>query len=201
MAYYRGDYYRGGRPRGDYYMGRAQRGDPFWGAIVRGITSIGRSFLGIPSAAAAGTAVATAAAPATSAVLRRLPAAVASRLPSGSIPGMIRAVPGVVSGAIRRAPRGVRNIAALLASGAVIEVGGRLVDAVTGQPIGGARRRMNPANVKALRRSIRRVVGFGKLCQQARSSVGKAATQLQYGHRRRSSGGATRAMATASSKR
>ena len=47
MAYYRGDYYRGGR--GDYYRGSG-RGDPFWGLlaplIVSGVKAIAGKFGG-----------------------------------------------------------------------------------------------------------------------------------------------------------
>lgn len=38
------------------------------------------------------------------------------------------------------------------------------------------RRRMNPANAKALRRALRRVSGFAKLAQRTKRDIGRAAT-------------------------
>ncbi len=48
-------------------------------------------------------------------------------------------------------------------------------------------RRMNVANPRALRRSLRRVCGFGKLAARTRTSIGRAATAVGAG-RGRSSG-------------
>lgn len=199
MAYYRGDYYRSrGRMGGDYYMGAVRRGDPFWGLIGRAITAVGRFALGIPAKGTAQAAGAATAGAATGAAVSGLPA-VLKRLP---LPSRQVAVPAAaVAGAVvGRVGRFAQRAAALVAAGLAYEVGGRIFDAVTGREIKPHGRRMNPANVKALRRSIRRVVGFGKLCAQARSSVGKAATQLQYGRRHRG-GSSSRAIATASSRR
>lgn len=44
-------------------------------------------------------------------------------------------------------------------------------------------RRMNPANPRALRRSLRRVVGFAKLAARARKSVAHAAVAVGVRHR------------------
>lgn len=40
------------------------------------------------------------------------------------------------------------------------------------------RRRMNVANPLALRRSLRRVAGFGKLCQRSKTDIGRAARSV-----------------------
>ena len=45
-------------------------------------------------------------------------------------------------------------------------------------------RRMNPGNARALRRSLRRVVGFAKLAARARKSVAHAAAAVGVHHRR-----------------
>lgn len=47
------------------------------------------------------------------------------------------------------------------------------------------RRRMNVANPKALRRSLRRVAGFGKLAARARRDIGRAATAVGVSRGRR----------------
>lgn len=183
MAYYRGDYYRGGRMVGDYYRGRGA-GDPFWGALLRGITSVGRAVLGFPvaaptaaSAAAGAGATAGAAATAGRIAATALPAVLAARPAPTSI------IPAGIATAARRVARS--PTAQMIAAGTVVEMGGRLYDQVTGEPLRRKYRRINPANPKALRRSIKRVVAFGRLCASARTAVGKAATQLQYGGRRR----------------
>lgn len=179
MAYYRGDYYLGGRARGDYYRGKGQ-GDPFWGALGSILGNIGRSIIGLPArtaAAGAATGVAGASAGAvTRAATSAIPAAARASLPAAAI-GAGTAIATRV-GRVARGPVGQ-----MVAAGTIVEMGGRLFDSATGQEIR-RRRRMNPANSKALRRSIRRVVGFARLASRSKRSVAKAATALQCFPRR-----------------
>lgn len=136
-------------------------GDPFLGLaarfLTRGAVSIGRR---VGSAVRRGRG-AVAARP-TVPMLPTAPPPL--RLPAGPS-GMLTRVRGVAGLAIPMAARAARTGAALVASGAAIEIGGRLVDRVTGRPIR-IRRRMNPTNVRALRRALSRVQGFGKLVRR-----------------------------------
>jgi hypothetical protein len=164
MAYYRGDYYVGrGAMRGDYY-----RGDPFWGALWTGLKTVGGALLGTLKTGAAAqqqqaqiagglSGVQSASAPMS---LQRLPPA-----------GMLEPPPGVTVdrfGAMRR-----QTLQPMQAMPSHLAGGQR-------------RRRMNPANAKALRRSIRRVVGFGRLAMRSRRAVSKAATAIGCNTGRRS---------------
>ncbi len=162
MAYYRGDYYRG-HGRGDYYRGR--RGDPFWGALWTGIKAVGGALLGARPAATA-PIVQAAPSPAQTAL-----ATMSQGLAPGA--GLIHRAPSMptsmIPGSLRDAARSMRTPV-------------ERVDPLTG--MGMRRRRMNPANPRALRRSIRRVVGFGRLAMRSRRAIGKAATALQCGPRR-----------------
>lgn len=158
MAYYRGDYYRG-HGRGDYYRGHG-RGDPFWGALWTGIKTVGGALLGIRPAAPAVTPplVAPGPSPAQTAL-----ASMASGLQAGMMirrPTMPTQMPMIRSGV-----ETVNRMLVERPDGSVVAVGRR-------------RRRMNPANPQALRRSIRRVVGFGRLAMRSKKAIGKAATAM-----------------------
>lgn len=155
MAYYRGDYYRG-KGRGDYYRG-GRRGDPgFWSTIGRGLGVVGAAI----------------AAPWTGGASL------------GVIPGLLGTGAPGAGGAMNftRVPKIEQiTLQKQLPPGA----SGPFKPDVELMP--GARRRyrrMNPANVKALRRSIRRLSGFGRLVKSARGAVAKAATSMQV-HRHR----------------
>lgn len=176
MAYYRGDYYPGRRARGDYYRGHG-RGDPFWGAVWRGIQTVGKIALGIPLGG--GAAPTGAAGSIIGATPPTFPSSQLTIMQPPAFPMPRMRMPPALPA--ERPPAG-RDIQ-LLPNGEVL--------------VRRKRRTMNAGNVKALRRSIRRVVSFGKLCANARSAVGKAATQLQYGGRRR---GASRGTAIASAR-
>lgn len=190
MAYYRGDYYRGRPMRGDYYRGRSA-GDPFWGAILRAATTVGKMVMGIGGRAVPAVEAATAGA--SGSVIR----ATAGKA--------IATIPKIARGAIAtvgKAPQIVKGAAGAVAAGGLMAIGGKLVDMATGEVVGNAphRRRINPANVKALRRSLSRVSQFGRLCHRARASVNAAAACMHSPPRRRS-GGTAIARASASSRR
>ncbi len=160
MAYYRGDYYRG-KGRGDYYRGR--RGDPgFWSTLGRIGSSVFTAFTGIPLGGLAGGAT---------------PTTVAT---PPFTPG---------SSAFTRVPRVEQITMQRIPAEAPAQLPSRRVpgsqDVIYGQEMSVFRKRrhMNPGNVKALRRSLRRVSSFGRLCKSARKAIGQAATAVQV-HRR-----------------
>lgn len=167
MGYYRGDYYMGVRNsgfRGDYYRGRA--GDPFWGALWTGIKTVGSALLGVRPAAAQtppllpqGQTGAAGAASGLSGVANALQA------------GLMR-VPNIQPITKTRQPRPSELPPPMT-----------MVPSHLTNGFYRKRRRMNPANPRALRRSIRRVIGFGRLAMGARRSVAKAATALQINRR------------------
>lgn len=155
MAYYRGDYYRG-KGRGDYYRG-GRRGDPgFWSTIGRGLGVVGAAI----------------AAPWTGgASLSVIPGLLGTGGPATSTAMNFTRVPKIDQITLQKQ----------LPPGA----SGPFKPDVELMP-GAVRRRyrrMNPANVKALRRSIRRLSSFGRLVKSARGAIGKAATSMQV-HRR-----------------
>lgn len=165
MAYYRGDYYVGmrGRIAGDYYRGRA--GDPFWGALWTGIKTVGSALLGVRPAAAT-----------------------PPLLPGGQV-GAASASTGL-SGVASALQAGLMRVPAIqpitktrVPSPAELPPPMPMMPSHLTGVYGRKRRRMNPANAKALRRSIRRVIGFGRLAMGARRSVSKAATALQCNRR------------------
>lgn len=155
MAYYRGDYYRGPR-RGDFYRGRMQRGDPFWGALWSGIKTVGGALLG--------AAIKPSSAGGVSGVIQ---AGQSQPANMGAIGFMQTPQIGAGTWPMRQAPPPMTP----MPSSPRMEV-------IDGQIVR-RKRRMNPANSKALNRSIRRVVGFGRLASRSRRAVGKAATALQ----------------------
>lgn len=167
MAYYRGDYYLPARYyRGDYYRGRG-RGDPFWGALWTGIKAVGGALLGVRPAAAT--------TPPTVPISQTSIAGA-----SGGLSGVSQALQ---AGSLQQAMTAeAERLRAKYKFGRFGEYQGPVEQPalMPSHLVGGRRRRrMNPANVRALRRSIRRVVGFGRLARSARSSVSKAATAMQ----------------------
>jgi hypothetical protein len=141
MAYYRGDYYRGGR--GDYYR---SRGD-FLSAL-KGIGGV---------------------------VGNLLPQ---SWTPQGARKaglGLAGAALGAIGGL--KAPAAAASVMRAFAPAAapaagVIDVGGVPMEVI------GRRRRINPANARALGRALSRVSAFGRLAQRARKSISKASTAV-----------------------
>ena len=183
MAYYQGDYYQG-----DYYQG-----DPFLGVGALA----GLAFKGIKkifSRPKTSTALAT--------------------IRSGSLsPGIRGAIGGIAGGllpipsfALDRRPGTVPSRGPIRTRIERILPGGRTgreaqaclagyhfnKQVSTGRQTMGMEagtfcvrnRRMNVANPRALRRSLRRVCGFGKLAARTRTSIGRAATAVGAGRGR-----------------
>lgn len=167
MAYYRGDYYRG-----DYYRGRAA-GDPFWGALWTGIKTVGGALLGT------------------------LKTGAATQQQQAMISGGLSGVQGAAAPSYamyQRAPAMLEAMGPAPAGMGAMDAARRMSQAIGGQrtmlrptttmvqradgSFAVRRRRMNPANPRALRRSIRRVVGFGRLAMRSRKAVSKAATAI-----------------------
>lgn len=181
--YYMGDYYRG-----DYY-----RGDPFWGGLWSVIKGVGKVALGIggrgTSAAATTSGGFSAAAieryrqnigggtAAAGAALARLaPSAAAAYVGSA----LARPRMNLDNGNYDRGPirRGIERILPGGRSGYECKPGmyaQRKNWEYTGKCL---YRRMNPANPRALRRSLRRAAGFGKLAARARRDVRRAASAI-----------------------
>jgi len=180
MSYYQGDYYQG-----DYYQG-----DPFLGALFgMGVTWLGKKLLGRGAKAAGTTAIA------------RVGASAATGLVTGTAAGL--AAPPLMAGlgsAIRTVGQSVfsRGVPANLTPGQPMfrtTVCGTAPEGCCpsgfhlNKSIGRGKqtmgmepgtycvrnRAMNVANPRALRRGLRRVVGFGKLAGRVRKSVKAAA--------------------------
>jgi hypothetical protein len=148
MAYYQGDYYVG-----DYY-----KGDPFWGSLASfALGGIGSLFGRKKKAATKSAAMVPVARTALSVARSVIPGI------AGGVIGS-RAGGAAVSTALQRVPGMRGTIQRLLPGGET----GYLPK----------RRRMNPANPRALRRSLRRVAGFGKLAARARRDVRRAASAI-----------------------
>lgn len=128
------------------------KGDPFLGGLfklAKGVVGKGLKLAGIGGG------------PSASSIAEKL----AQRM--GSMPG-VGAVKGIASKAISKVPGGAKGAAvAAAAAAAGLTVGEYL--AQTGQRR--SYRRMNPGNVRALRRSMRRVQSFAKLARSTMSFV------------------------------
>lgn len=144
---------------GDYYGGR---GDPFLGGILRGAVAIGRAALGIPRGPSLPTMPSRTGISITPP--RIGPIALGPSISVSKTTGYQGSIDIPQGGG---APRGYH----LAKDGS-----GRYV----------RNRRMNPANPAALRRSIRRIEGFGRLIQRSKKSVRKAAAAMGATSTRRS---------------
>lgn len=171
--YYQGDYYQG-----DYYQG-----DPFFGALIGGAVSwLGKKLLGKSAGQVGQTAIArvgagattgliagsvgTAMIPAARSVLRRIPK-LAMPLPGGGVFRPGAALPGGMP----------------MTSPGCCPSGFHMNKSTTsrGAPAGTVcvrNRSMNVANPRALRRSLRRVAGFGKLAMRAKKDIRRAAKSI-----------------------
>lgn len=113
---------------------RGARGDPIFGALARGFGRLIRPAVrGIKSLLGGSK---------TAQVLRS--PSTGKLIPAGS----------------SRAARIARAAAGAVAAGGLFEIGGELIDAVTGEAVEKKRRRMNVLNPRALSRSVRRLAGF-----------------------------------------
>lgn len=148
MGYYlagRGDYY-GVRGRGDYY-GRRGRGD-LWG-FIKGAAKVGGSLLtGGPLAAA--------------------------RTAGGLLLGGGGGTPTATSVSIQPPSIGPVQLGPAISVSRTPVLSAHATPAQVAAQLGMRRRRMNPANPKALRRALRRVQGFGALAARASADVAKA---------------------------
>jgi len=175
MSYYQGDYYQG-----DYYQG-----DPFIGAILGTVgTWLGKKLLkrgaskAMIAATGAGTMVGAGTGMVTGAIggelLQRggqaLWRKIVSPRTSFQPPGMVSTVSGTIvgqAGAQVCCPPGYHPNKAMTKMG---------------HPPGSTcvrNRSMNVANPRALRRSLRRVAGFGKLASRARKTVNATARAMK----------------------
>lgn len=186
MAYYMGDYYMG-----DYY-----KGDPFLGGLIGGLGGwIGKKLFG-RGAKKAGSAIArrttgAIARPSITGGLSGLAGSALGHMFTGSrlkpeyrammqMPGALQRVPGIQGTLQRILPGGATGYECPEGYYAQRKDG-----EYTGRCL---RRRMNVGNSTALRRSLRRVAGFGKLACRTRTDVGRAARAVGAGSvsRRRS---------------
>ena len=182
MAYYQGDYYQG-----DYYQG-----DPFLGSLLakgigwlgkkifkRKLTTVGTTELarrmspGIARAGAFGAGAAVAAAvPGT----LPIPFSPFQVTPSAFLPGGVPLVSRRTGGGVIQGLAGPGTRGALAAQGGCCPTGFHLAKDGTGRCV--RNRSMNVANPRALRRSLRRVAGFGKLAQRSKRDIRRAAKAI-----------------------
>ena len=158
MGYYRGDYY-GGRTRGDYYRGDfASILGAVGNLLPQSWTPAGAQKVGFGTAAAALTGAAAAFAPGLAAAAGRFI--------------------GAGSATTQTMPPQMPRMGAPIASGG--SAPGQVVQLPSGQlaRVGRRYRRMNPGNIKAARRSLRRIRSVGKLMSTIKRDVSKAATSL-----------------------
>ena len=173
MAYYQGDYYQG-----DYYQG-----DPFIGALIgAGASWLGKKLFKRKLSTVGQQALAQRT---TAGIRRAAPwgAAAAFALPSVPVPFTpFRVAPGAFlpggQPLITRRDEFVgppQPVAAMGAAGCCPS-GYHMAKDGSGRCV--KNRSMNVANPRALRRSLRRVAGFGKLAQRSKQDIKRAARAL-----------------------
>lgn len=182
MAYYQGDYYQG-----DFYQG-----DPFIGGLLakgisflakkifkRKITTVGTTELarrmtpGIRAGAfGSGAAVGAALGPGTIPI----PFSPFTVTPSAFLPGGVPLISRRTGGPMIQGLAGPGPRGALAAAGGCCPSGYHLAKDGSGRCV--RNRSMNVANPRALRRSLRRVAGFGKLAQRSKRDIRRAAKAI-----------------------
>ena len=171
MAYYQGDYYQG-----DYYQG-----DPFLGALIGGGISwltkkIFKRKMTQQGQIAAGkkvTGIARRAAP----VGAGLAVASGMSIPIPFTPFKVTPQAFLPGGAPLFSPRQqAPSQMGMAQAGACCPSGYHLAKDGTGRCV--RNRSMNVANPRALRRSLRRVAGFGKLAQRSKKDIRRAAKAI-----------------------
>lgn len=171
MAYYQGDYYQG-----DYYQG-----DPFLGALIGGGISwltkkIFKRKLTAQGQITAGRKVMTTARRAAP-VAAGLAVASGASLPIPFTPFKVQPgafMPGGAPLISRRLQPDIFPAAAQ--GGACCPSGFHMAKDQSGRCV--RNRSMNVANPRALRRSLRRIAGFGKLAQRSKQDIKRAARAL-----------------------
>lgn len=173
MAYYQGDYYQG-----DYY-----RGDPFLGGLIgMGVGWLAKKIfkrtLSTTAMTRAGTGIVSAGYRGAG---RVAPVAAGALVGSGlsiPLPLGVRMNPGsFLPGGkplFTRQPR--VSMAGQIGGAECCPSGFHLTKDGSGRCV--RNRSMNVANPRALRRSLRRVAGFGKLAMRAKKDVRRAAKSL-----------------------
>jgi len=190
MSYYQGDYYQG-----DYYQG-----DPFLGALIgAGATWLGKKLLGRGAARAAIAPVGAAALVGTGTgmvvggvgtEIARLGANTLWSRMRGAAPRFGLGIgsqyqPPRLPQSLQRGPSTQTLVMTGTAGGACSCPSGYHPNKTTtkmGHPPGTTcvkNRSMNVANPRALRRSLRRVAGFGKLANRARKTVNATARAMK----------------------
>ena len=191
MSYYQGDYYQG-----DYYQG-----DPFLGALIgMGATWLGKKLLGRGATAAGKVAIARTGAGAMvgagtglaagavgGAIAQQGAGALWSKLAGGTPRFGLGIGSQVLPPRLPGAPGPSTQTLTLsgAAGGACACPSGYHPNKTTtrlGHPPGTTcirNRSMNVANPRALRRSLRRVAGFGKLASRARKTVNATARAMK----------------------
>jgi len=185
MSYYQGD----GGYQGDYYQGDYYQGDPFFGALIgMGATWLGKKLLGRGARAAGTTAIARTGA---GALVGGSVGAAAGVAAGALAPKMMTRAKDIFmtiggQGGLPMPGGGVFRPTRVLPGGVPMTSPGCCPSGYhfnkamtrTGAPPGTLcvrNRSMNVANPRALRRSLRRVVGFAKLASRARKSIKAAA--------------------------
>jgi len=179
VAYYQGDYYQG-----DYYQG-----DPFLGGLIaKGIGWLGKKIFK-RQLSPAGTAVlsqrVTSGARKYGAIAGAGVVASGMTIPIPATPFQVQPgafLPGGKPLFSRRLPM-TTTAAAAPGMGMACPSGYHLNKAMScdGRPAGTymvRNRSMNVANPRALRRSLRRVAGFGKLAQRSKKDIRRAAKAI-----------------------
>lgn len=182
MAYYRGDYYRHPVPKGDYYRGHG-RGD--LKGFFKGLANVAGSFVGgalgipkLPAISSAPTAAQTSAmTPPFSSSFSPFDAAMTA-IKSGN--PFLLGPGGALAEKPPALPPGLPPLAPIPSHRIIgpMPVAGKFLHPHR-------RRRMNPGNIKALRRSIRRVCSFGKVVTSMKSQIRKAANEVAPVHHHR----------------
>ena len=176
MAYYQGDYYQG-----DYYQG-----DPFLGSLIAGgvswlgkklfkrkLTQVGQTALaGKISTGLMRTAPQAAALGVAAGVSLPIPFTPFKIQPRAFLPG---GAP-LISRRTREPIAPVGGPMAMGAMGGCCPSGYHMAKDGSGRCV--RNRSMNVANPRALRRSLRRVAGFGKLAQRSKRDIRRAAKAI-----------------------
>lgn len=173
MAYYQGDYYQG-----DYYQG-----DPFLGSLLaKGIGWLGKKIFKRKLSATGQAALAQKLQPGIRTIGTGAGLALASqvKIPIPFTPFQVQPLAAVPGGAPLVSRRSHLPLSAAMPHGPGVAgccpSGYHLAKDGSGRCV--RNRSMNVANPQALRRSLRRVAGFGKLAQRSKKDIRRAARAI-----------------------
>ncbi len=179
MAYYQGDYYQGDYYQGDPFLGGLIAGGASWLAkklFKRKLTTVGQAELARRTTGGlvrAGRWGGTAAVGAGLAGVFQKSSLPIPFTPFKMTPGAM--IPGGAPFISRREFVGPPDLRAQ-AAGGCCPSGFHLAKDGSGRCV--RNRSMNVANPRALRRSLRRVAGFGKLAQRSKKDIRRAAKAI-----------------------